>query len=78
MHTIPNIEAYKGDTDAGAEAFKEGQGICRNPHGGGQRAIAWETGWLNECQAAVLDLAGEVFAPKPTREPAKKTKKKAG
>lgn len=48
MHTIRNIEAYQEQINAGHRAFAEGQGIHDNPEPDGERAKAWEIGWLNE------------------------------
>ena len=58
MHKIANIEAYEKDIEAGAAAFAEGRGICESPHAAGVRAVAWEIGWLNECQAWLHTIAG--------------------
>ena len=58
MHKIPNIEAYENDIKAGAAAFAAGRGICESPHAAGVRAVAWEIGWLNECQTWLHTIAG--------------------
>ena len=57
MYRMADTKMHKDDTDDmadGAAAFKKGDGICDGPHEDRRHATAWEAGWLNAMQVAVL------------------------
>lgn len=58
MHNIINKAAYEGDTFRGQLDFCNGKSICENPLPPGNRAVAWENGWLAEMQGWLQIMAG--------------------
>ena len=68
MYRLDNTKIHKSEMAAGAAAFKRGAGICDGPHENSATATAWEAGWLNECQSAVLKMAAKPAKKEPAKE----------